>query len=103
VRKLVRILMLLAAVTATLGPIVPAAAAAQPCAMMMSMDGGHASDGMNGMMPACADMSCLIMCALPTPLAATSTHFAWSAVHYATADVIRSGQTIPPAQSPPIA
>ena len=99
-QRLVRILMLLMVVTGTLGPLVPGAAAAQPCAMMMAMDDGH---GMKGTLPACADMSCLVMCALPAPLTTTATNFAWSTVHYATADEVHSGRTIPPAQSPPIA
>ena len=100
VRKLVRYVMLLAVFAAAIGPLVPTARAGEPCAMMMTMDDGHAS---KGMMPACADMNCLIVCALPAPLAATSTSLRWSPVDYATADEVRTGRTVPPAQSPPIA
>ena len=100
IRKLVRYVMLLAVVAAAIGPLVPAARAGEPCTMMRAMDDGQAS---KGMMPACADMNCLIVCALPAPLAATSTNLRWSPVHYATADEVRIGRTIPPAQSPPIA
>ena len=101
--RIVSIVVLLAFIAATLGPTIPRAAAAIPCAMMMtssSMDGDQSS---KGTMPVCgSDLSCVIAVALPAPFAPTVTDLVWAPVRYWAAFNALVGLSVPPDISPPI-
>ena len=98
-------MVLLAFVAAALGPIIPrAAAAAVPCAMMMTASATDGDRSSEGAMPICgSDLSCIVATALPTPFVPTVTDLVWVPVRYwAAVDALVVGLSVPPDISPPI-
>jgi hypothetical protein len=103
-QRVVSTLALLAVIAATLGPIIPRAEAAVPCAMMMTASPTDGDGSSQGAMPICgSDLSCIVAAALPTPFVPTVTDLVWAPVRYwAAVDAHVVGLSVPPDVSPPI-
>ena len=103
-QRIISTLVSLAFAAATLGPIIPRAEAAVPCAMMMTASSADGDQSSQGSMPVCgSDLSCIVAAALPTPFVPTVTDLVWAPVCYwAAVDAQAVGLSVPPDLSPPI-
>jgi len=102
-KRLTWAVVLLAFFAATLGPIIPRAGAAEPCAMMMAASTTDDGQSSKGAMPVCGqDISCVVFVALPAPFRPTSTDLVWAPVRYWTDVNALTGLSVPPDISPPI-
>ena len=103
-RRLIAILTLMGFLAGAFAPLLPEpAAAAQPCAMMMTHSAQDDGQPTKGAMPACAqEMTCLIAAALPAPFAPTAVPLVWQRVQYWDAPRLGHGRTVPPDYAPPI-
>jgi hypothetical protein len=108
-RRLSILLLALAFVVGTMGPLTfanVAAAVPMPCHDGMASDLAPMSDSgtpCKGMMPGCADaMGCIVLAALPPAPTAASVPVVWAVVDYPVLSSMLDGRSVEPELFPPI-
>jgi hypothetical protein len=108
-RRFSMLLLALAFVAATTGPLTSANVAAGmsvPCHDGMASDMAPISDSgtpCKGMMPTCADaMGCIIFAALPAAPTSTAVAVVWAAIDYPALASMLDGRSVEPELFPPI-